>query len=43
VLAHRPCRVVVEHDPTSGARQPESLTPIEAHPVADIPVGAPGG
>jgi nucleotide-binding universal stress UspA family protein len=43
VLAHRPCRVVVEHDPTSGARQPESLPPIEAHPAPDIPVGAPGG
>ena len=37
------CRVVVEHDPTSGAHQPESLPPIEAHRVPDIPVGAPGG
>jgi APA family basic amino acid/polyamine antiporter len=43
VLAHRPCRVVVEHDPTSGARQPESLPPIEAHPAPDTLVGAPGG
>ena len=43
VLAHRPCRVVVEHDPTSGARQPESLPSIEAPPAPDIPVGAPGG
>ena len=43
VLANRPCRVIVEHDPTSGARQPESLRQSRHTQCRISPWGRPVG